>query len=111
MAPLLRAFHRLTVDDRHRRASLPARLLAHRDVECLVDAGDGPLPLTVGEIAPDRALGLQILGRRLPLAAGREHVEERVHNFTHIGRPWPAAALRAKSSLIESRGIPETVPG
>jgi len=42
------------------------------------------------------ALGRQVLGQGLPLAARREHVENRVENLAHIDRALASTAPRRR---------------
>ena len=77
-----------------RRTGFAPSLLAHRDIERVMDALDGAFPFPTREIVPHRALRRQVLRQRAPLAAGRKHVEYRVQHFAHIYPAWPAAVLR-----------------
>ena len=64
------------------------------------------------EIAIDRALGRQILRDRAPLATGREHIHQAVHDIANVDPALPTARLAggingstcAHSSSVTSLG-------
>jgi hypothetical protein len=85
--PFLSALRGLRVDDRHRRACFTSLLLSHRHVQRVMDALQGAVPVPELEIVVHRALRRQILGQRLPLAAGPQHVEDPVEHLAHVHRP------------------------
>ena len=87
----MRRLGALTVDDCRARACLAARLLAHRDVKRIVDALQRAVPIPQLEIMVHRAFRRQILGQRLPLAAGPQQVEKAVDNLAHVDIPRPPA--------------------
>src|SRR3954465_3171352 len=69
------------------RACFTSLLLALRHVQRVMDALQGAVPVPELEIVVHRALRRQILGQRLPLAAGPQHVEDPVQNLAHVPRP------------------------
>ena len=83
-------------------ASRPS-LLARRDVERVVDALQRAVPVPQHEVVMRRALRRQVLRQRLPLAAGRQHVEDRVQNLAHIHVARPAAALGRRDHRLDQR--------
>lgn len=87
----MRRLGALAVDDCCARACFPARLLAHRDVKRMVDALQRAVPIPQLEIMVHRAFRRQILGQRLPLAAGPQQVQKAVDNLAHVDVPRPAA--------------------
>src|SRR5580693_5095359 len=87
----LRRLGALTVDDCRARACLAARLLAHRHIKRIVAALQRAVPIPQLEIMVHRALRRQILGQRLPLAAGPQQVEKAVDDLAHVDIPRPPA--------------------
>jgi len=77
-----------------------------------VDALQRAVPIPQHEVGMGRALGRQVLGQRLPLAARGEHIENRVENLPHVDRSLTTAALgggiigaiRAHSASVRSDG-------
>ncbi|GGJ42676.1 hypothetical protein GCM10011320_57880 [Neoroseomonas lacus] len=63
---------------------LTSRLLAHCDLEDMMDAFDGSFPFPSGKIAPRRALRRQVLGQRLPLAAGAQALFQMAPNQNNV---------------------------
>ena len=45
----------------------------------------------------------EVLGQRPPLAAGRQHVEDRVHDLAHVGLPPAAARARRQDERRDQR--------
>src|SRR5207244_10802988 len=85
----------LAIDDRSRRARLASSALAGLDIERVMDALQRAIPIPQHEVGMRRALRRQILRQRLPLAAGREHIEDRVENFADVHlAPTPTAFSR-----------------
>src|SRR5713101_5098698 len=58
-----------------------------------MDALQRPVPRPKVEIVVHRALRRQVLRQCLPLAAGRQHVEDAVQNFAYIDRALASATL------------------
>src|SRR3954453_9028507 len=85
-SPLLSGLGALAVDDRRSRARLASRSFARHHVERVVDAIKRAVPIPQHEIEMRGALGRQILRQGLPLAAGRQHVEDFVEDFANINR-------------------------
>ena len=69
--------------------SRPARL-ADRDIKRLVDTVQRAIPIL--KIEMRRAFRRQIFRQSLPLAAGREHIEDSVEVFALVDRPPPSSA-------------------
>jgi hypothetical protein len=78
------------VDDRVTRARLSPSRLADRDIKRLVDTVQRAIPIL--KIEMRRAFRRQIFRQSLPLAAGREHIEDSVEVFALVDRPTPSAA-------------------
>ena len=81
----------LAVDDRNCRARRAPVALAGLDIERMVDALQRAVPIPQLEIMVHRAFRRQILGQRLPLAAGPQQVKKAVENLAHVDVPRPAA--------------------
>src|SRR5205814_2764522 len=80
------------VNDCCRRAHLASFALAGLDIECVMDALQRAVPIPQHEIGMRGALRRQILRQRLPLAARREHIEDRVQNLADVHlAPTPTA--------------------
>ena len=90
MSPLLGRLGALGVDDRITRARLSPSRLADRDIKRLVDTVQRAIPIL--KIEMRRAFRRQIFRQSLPLAAGREHIEDSVEVFALVDRPPPSAA-------------------
>src|SRR5215475_3891916 len=91
-SPFLSTLGALAIDDRSRRANLASVALAGLDIERVMDALQRAVPIPQHEIRMRGALRRQILRQRLPLAARREHIEDRVQNFADIHfAPTPTA--------------------
>src|SRR5205823_3436530 len=94
-SPFLSTLGALAVDDRSRRARFASFALAGLDVECVMDALQRAVPIPQHEVGMRGALRRQILRQRLPLAARREHIENRVENFADVHlAPTPTAFSR-----------------
>jgi hypothetical protein len=93
----------LAVDDRGCRARLAAFAFARRDLEHVVDALQRAVPVPQHEVVMGRALRRQILRQGLPLAAGREHVEDGVQYLAHIHVTRPAATLGRRDRRLDQR--------
>src|SRR5262249_17385732 len=74
---------------------LAADLLAQHVVNLLQGAVVPPLV----EVAPDGALGREVLGQVAPLAAGPHDVEDGVEHVAHRGRAGPAAGVHKDQGL------------
>ena len=96
-------FGALTVDDRGGWARLPAFLFARGDIERVVDALQRTIPIPQHEVRVRRALRRQVLRQRLPLATGRQHVEDGVENLANIHLTPPAAALGRRDHRFDQR--------
>src|SRR6202035_3414185 len=82
----------LGVDDRGCRARLAPLALAGLDIECVMDPLQRAVPIPQHEVGMRGAFRRQILRQRLPLAARREHIEDRVQNFADVHfAPTPTA--------------------
>ena len=55
--------------------------------------GDGAVPLPKIEVVPNGAAGREIGRDGIPLAPGREHVEDRVQDLADIDRPRSTPSL------------------
>src|SRR5438876_986171 len=111
-SPFLSTLGALAVNDRSRRAQLASFPLAGLDIECVMDALQRPVPIPQHEIGMRGALRRQILRQCLPLAACREHIEDRVQNLAEFtSRRSPprlaggiAASISAHSLSLRSLG-------
>jgi hypothetical protein len=92
MSPLLGRLGALGVDDRVIRARLSPSRLADRDIKRLVNTAQRAIPIPQLKIEMRRAFRRQIFRQSLPLAAGREHIEDSVEVFALVDRPPPSAA-------------------
>ena len=99
----MRRLGTLIVDDVRARACFTARLLAHRDVKRMVDALQRAVPIPQLEIMVHRAFRRQILGQRLPLAAGPQDVENPVQDLAHIHRAFAAAMPGGRDHGLHDR--------
>jgi len=82
----------LAIDDRSRRANLASFALVGLDIERVMDALQRAVPIPQHERRMRGALRRQILRQRLPLAARREHIEDRVQNLADVHlAPTPTA--------------------
>ena len=68
-----------------------------------MDALQCAIPAPQVEIGPYRALRWQVFGQSLPLAAGRQHVEDAVQNLAHIDRALAAAVLGRWDHGLDNR--------
>ena len=100
--PFLRPLRGLRVDDGCGRARLSALLLAHRDVQFVMNALQRAVPVPELEIVIHRALGRQVLGQGLPLATGPQDVENPVQHLAHIHRPSPPAMSRRRNHRLDN---------
>src|SRR5205823_5578884 len=106
----LGALGALAVDDRSRRARFASFALAGLDVECVMDALQRAVPIPQHEVGMCRALRRQILRQRLPLAARREHIEDRVENFADVHlAPTPTALSRRDRRFEVATAEPRSV--
>src|SRR6516164_8291936 len=72
-------------------------------VERVVDVLQRAVPVPQCEIQMRRALGRQVLRQGLPLAAGREHVEDRIDDLAHIHLATPSATLGRRDQRLNQR--------
>src|ERR1700737_2781585 len=83
--------HRLAVDARG-VAGLPRLLLlADAVAQRIVDALQGSIMTPEVEVAPDGALGREVLGQETPLASSPQEVEDGVEDVAHRGLAGPTA--------------------
>src|SRR5215475_14590026 len=91
-SPFLSTLGTLAIDDRSRRANLASFALAGLNIERVMDALQRAVPIPQHEIRMRGALRRQILRQGLPLAACREHIEDRVQNLADVHlAPAPTA--------------------
>src|SRR6202011_5742466 len=83
-SPFLRTLGALAIDDRSCRARLASFALAGFDIERVMDALQRAVPIPQHEVGMRGAFRRQILRQRLPLAARREHIEDRVQNLADV---------------------------
>lgn len=86
-------FNRLAVDNAHRRRGITPVLLSRQDHENMVHGFPSSLADPTVEIALHGREGREVPGQLAPLAAGRNNVQDRLHDTTQIGAPWPAQSL------------------
>ena len=96
-------FGALTVDDRGGWARFPALALARGDIERMVDALQGAVPIPQHEVRMRCALRRQVLRQRLPLATRREHIEDCVENLANIHLAPTAATLGWRDHRLDQR--------
>ena len=96
-------FGALTVDDRGGWARFPALALARGDIERMVDALQGAVPIPQHEVQMSCALRRQVLRQRLPLATRREHIEDCVENLANIHLAPTAATLGRRDHRLDQR--------
>ena len=61
------------------------------------------IPVPEHEVDMGGAFGRQILWQGLPLASGRQHIENRVKNFANVDRPPPAAPSCGRDKRRDKR--------
>jgi hypothetical protein len=106
MSPLLGRFGApLEVDDRVTRARLSPSRLADRDIKRLMDTVQRAIPIPQLKIEMRRAFRRQIFRQSLPLAAGREHIEDSVEDFALVDRPPPSAAPGRRNERSNQHGF------
>jgi hypothetical protein len=110
----LRRLGALAVEQGGRRAGFPAFLLAHRDIESIVDMRQRPVPRPQLEIAVYRALGRKILWQVAPRAASLQiaYAAARMlicacmyfHKsaISRVDRPLAAVSMMVRPSIIET---------
>jgi len=75
-------------------------MLANRDVQFVMDALQRAIPVPQFEIVMHRALGWQVFGQGLPLAASPQDIENPVQHLAHIDRAsTPAMPSRRDHGL------------
>jgi hypothetical protein len=99
-APFFSAFDALAVDRCGGRTSFAAF-----HIERLMDAIERSVIGQKIEITMDRALGRQILGDRAPLAAGREHIHQAIHDRPHRDGAFPSAPFRWRDRRFDERPL------
>ena len=85
-------FHRLAVDDAHRGARLSPCLFARLHDQGVVDARKNAATRPGVEITLHGRIGRELLGQLPPWAAGRRHVQDRVHDRPQLRRVRAAEA-------------------
>jgi hypothetical protein len=93
------------VDHRDPRRRLPAGGLADPGPQRVEDRLPGAVVTPAGEVAGHRALGEQVVGEHVPLAAGAVEVEQRVEDLAHVDRAGPAAGLGRGDQRPEDRPL------
>ena len=61
--------------------------------EQVVDRVEGAVVPPLVEVAPDGALGREVLGQVTPLAAGAEDVEDGIDDVAQVGLAGPSAGI------------------
>jgi hypothetical protein len=102
-SPFLSRFAALAVDDRGRRARLAPGPLARLDVKRVVDALQRAVPIPQAEVVVRRALRRQILRQSLPLAAGRQHIEDGVQHLPDVHLAPSSATLGRRDHRLDQR--------
>lgn len=64
------------------------------------------VPLPEAEIGVRRGLRRPVLGQGCPLAAGRQHIEDRVQRLTHVLLGLAPAALRRRDQRLDRAPTP-----
>src|SRR4051812_21332879 len=82
-----------SVEDRGRGAGFPSCLFSHLDIQRVMDASQGAVPLPQVQIRPNRAARREVFRQRLPLAPRPEDIEDRVQDLADIHRPRTPAAF------------------
>ena len=95
----------LAVDDRGGGARLASFALARGDIKRMVEALQRAVPIPQREVVMRRALRRQVLRQGLPLAASREHVENRVQDLADVDIARPAAALGRRDHRLDQRPL------
>src|SRR5271154_6992909 len=98
---LLSRLAALAVDDRRRRARFAPGPLARLDVERVMDALQRAVPIPQAKVVVRRALRRQILGQSLPLAAGRQHIEDGVQDFADVHLAPSTATLGRRDHRLD----------
>lgn len=101
----MRRLGALAVDDGGRRTCLTALLLAHRHIKSVMDPLQRSIPVPQHQIPVHRALGRQVLGQRLPLAARPHYVEDAVENLADVHRALATAALGRRNQWLDQRPL------
>ncbi len=101
----MRRLGALAVNDRRRRARFAPFLIAHRDIELVMNALQRSIPIPQHEIVMDRTLGWQVLGQGAPLAARPQHVENAVEHLTHVHIPPPPATASRRNFRLDQRPL------
>ena len=96
-------FGALTVDNGNTGACLPSLVLPGCKVKCMMQTLQGTVIIPQHEIGMRRAFGRQVLGQRLPLAAGRKHIENCVQDFPNIHLAPPSATFSRRDQRRHQR--------
>jgi len=80
---------RLAIDAPGTRAGLLPGGDPDLPAEGVEDLLPGPVVPPLGEVVVHRALGRQVVGQHVPLAAGAADVEDGIEHLPHVDRPWP----------------------
>ena len=70
--------------------------------EQVVDGVEGAVVPPLVEVAPDGALGREVLGQVTPLAAGPQDVEDGIDDVAQVGLAWPSAGVDGQVRLDQS---------
>ena len=79
--------------------------LLHRadlSAETVVDPVQRPISTPLVEVAPDGALGREVLGQVTPLAAGAQDIEHGIDDVAQVGLAWPATGIDGDKGLDQS---------
>src|ERR1700747_2335666 len=101
--PFLRTLRGLRVDDRYRRTCLTSFLLAHRDIERVVDTLQRAIPVPQLQIIVHCTLWRQIFRQRLPLASRPQDVEDSIQHLAHVHRPFAPTMSRWRDHGLHDR--------
>src|SRR5258706_16321146 len=102
-SPLCRTLRGLRVDDRYRRTCLTSFLLAHRDIERVVDTLQRAIPVPQLQIIVHCTLWRQVFRQRLPLAARPQDVEDPIQHLAHVHRPFAPTMSRWRDHWLYDR--------
>src|ERR1700745_464589 len=88
---------------RYRRTCLTSFLLAHRDIERVVDTLQRAIPVPQLQIIVHCTLWRQIFRQRLPLAARPQDVEDPIQHLAHVHRPFAPTMSRWRGHGLYDR--------
>src|SRR5438094_10410602 len=86
-------------------AHLASFALAGLDIERVMDALQRAVPIPQHEVGMRGAFRRQILRQRLPLAARREHVEDRVQNLADVHLASTPTAFGRRYRRFDERAL------